>query len=477
MAGILERVNNRVAIRRSGGVSQRDTVLTPDEWAGLFEYGGLSYPIVQTTMGNVKEERIAWSSVAANQGNSAVFSLVQARIQAFAQIRFQWTRFQGAQPGDLWGTPELQVLEQPWPHGRTANLLAIMEMDNQIAGNSYICRPRRDRLARLRPDLVTIVLGSQDSPDDPADADDVEIAGYIYWRRTGGPKYFGPDEVAHYASMPDPNFQFLGMSWLTPCIREVQGDSLMTEHKTRFLINAATPNLAIKFDPAVSIDMVMKFKKLMEEEHQGVFNAYKTLYLGGGADVTPVGANFKELDFSATQGKGEARLASAAGVPASWVGFSEGLQGSALNASTFQNQRRRFSDGTLWHLWSTAASALQTVVQPPDSGASLWFDARVPFMREDAQDIAEIQSQNATTIGRYVQEGFTPESAIAAVADNDVTLLQHTGMVSVQLQPPGGAVGTGDMSEPDQATPVIPGKPAPAPAPDKPASTDGNFGQ
>jgi len=449
--GVLERVNSRL-----NGSHQRDTVLTPDEWAGLFEYGGLSYPLVQTTMGNVREERIAWSSVAANQGNSAVFSLVQARVQAFSQIRFQWTNFTGSQPGDLFGTPDLSILERPWPNGRTAQLLALMELDNCLAGNAYICRPRKDRLARMRPHLVTIVLGSQDDPDDPADADDVEVVGYIYWRRAGGAKYFGPDEVAHYKTMPDPNFQFLGMSWLTPCIREVQGDSLMTEHKARFLINAATPNLAIKFDPNITIDMVRKFKALLEEEHKGVFNAYKTLYLGGGADVTPVGADLKQLDFAVTQGKGEARLAAAAGVPASWVGFSEGLQGSALNASTFNNQRRRFSDGTLWHLWTCAAQSLETVVPPPYTAASLWFDSRVPFMREDSTDIATVQAQNANTITQLVREGFTPESVVKALANNDWTALQHTGLLSVQLQSPG-------QNDPQQAT-VSPnngnGKPA-----------------
>jgi len=38
-----------------------------------------------------------------------------------------------------------------------------------------------------------------------------------------------------------------------------------------------------------------------------------------------------------------------------------------------------------------------------------------------------------------VKEGFTAESAIAAVRGQDITLLKHSGMVSVQLQPPGSA--------------------------------------
>src|SRR5260221_12381565 len=115
--GVLERVNNRVARR---GASSRDMSLNIDQWSALFEFGGLTYPLIQTTMGNVKEERIVGSTIAAHHGNDAVFSLVQARMQAFSQIRFQWTRFKGSDPGDLFGNQELKVLEHPWPGGLTA---------------------------------------------------------------------------------------------------------------------------------------------------------------------------------------------------------------------------------------------------------------------------------------------------------------------------------------------------------------------
>src|SRR5207302_4778475 len=123
-----------------------------------------------------------------------------------------------------------------------------------------------------------------------------------------------------------------------------------------------------------------------------------------------------QLDFANVQGKSESRLAAAAGVPPSWVGFSEGLQGSSLNAGNFNSARRRFSDGTMFSLWQAAAAALWTVVDQPyvnghtDTNATLWFDMAVPFMREDAQDLAEIQNQQAVIISTLVQQGFTPES-------------------------------------------------------------------
>jgi hypothetical protein len=430
----------------------RDAPLSFDDWAQFFTFGGLDYPFIQTTMGSLDKERVAQSAVAAYESNGPIFALILARIQVFSQIRFGWTRFAGTQPGDFFGTSELNVLERPWPGGTTSDLLARMELDVSLAGNAYIRRTRQDRLNRLRPDWVTIILGSQEDAESPSTASDVEVAGYMYAPPSSRQQLFFPEEVAHYAPYPDPFFHYLGMSWITPVIREMKADSAATAHKERFFENAATPNLAIKFDASQTFDQVQKFKELFEADHRGIRNAYKTLFLGGGADATSVGLNFQQMEFAATQGKGESRLAAAAGVPPSWVGFSEGLQGSSLNAGNFSSARRRFSDGTMVHLWTNVSSSLEPILRVPQN-ANLWYDSRVPFMREDAGDQADIQQKEASTITSLVRDGFTPESAVHAVQNNDWSLLKHTGFTSVQLLPPSNGTEPFDPNAPTPTTP------------------------
>jgi phage portal protein BeeE len=430
--------------RISSGLAElrhRDTQLSLNDWADYFSFGGNTYPVMQTTMGSVDRESVGATSVAGFKGNGPIFALVLARLQAFSQVRFQWTRFQGSQPTDLFYTPALDVLERPWPGGTTSDLLARMEIHASAAGCAYVTRPRADRLSMLRPDRVTIILGSQTDEDDPSEAPDVEIVGFVHTTSRGKMTFFGPNEVAYYAPIPDPDYRFLGMSWITPVIRDVQADSLATEHRTRFFSNAATPNMMIRFDASVGLDRVKEFKALFESEHKGAFNAWKTLYLGGGADPVTVGSSFKDMDYAVIQGRAESRLAAAAGVPPSWVGFAEGLSGSSLNAGNFNSARRRFSDGTMVHLWTNAATSLEVLLGRPP-GASLWFDSRVPFMREDAEDLAGIQQKQAQTIVALVKDGFTPESAVAAVMKNDFNLLVHSGLLSVQLQPPGAGFTT-----------------------------------
>lgn len=460
--GVLERVNGQFALRtvRTHSRSGTDPLLW-DLYQQFFTFNGVDYPLIQTTMGGLNREKVPASAIAAYKGHGPVFALTLARMQVFSQIRFQWTRFQGSQPGDLFGSPELSVLETPWPGGTTADLLARMEMHDSLAGNAYVRRTNPERLNILRPDFVTIVLGSNENADHPAEAADVTVAAYLYTPAGGRPQIFLPSEIAHFAPIPDPWFHFLGQSWITPVLRELQGDQAAVEHKVRFFENAGTVNLAIKFDPGVTIDTVKAFKELLEEEHQGIRNAWKTLYLGGGADPVPVGSTFKDMDYAVIQGRAESRLAAAAGVPPSWVGFSEGLQGSALNAGNFDSARRRFSDGTLVHLWTNVAASLQPILKPPGPGASLWYDSRVPFMREDAGDQAGIQQQEANTITALIRDGFTPESAVKAVTNNDWSLLVHSGLVSVQLWEPG--TESPAHPEPGADSPAAPaGPPAPA---------------
>lgn len=398
--------------------------------------------------------------------NGPVFACILARQMVFSEARFQFQQMRSGRPGDLFGTPELALLENPWPGGTTGELLARMEQDASLAGNFYATTaddrgrfgkaatgPGR-RVVRMRPDWVTLILGSHSGDPDTPDpqnpyALDTKVVGYLYEPRpmstvgTGAPAGSSqavlllPDEVAHYSPIPDPGARFRGMSWLTPVLREIQSDNSATSHKDAVFRNAATPSMVVKFaretTPALFDQFVTRFKA----SHQGVENAFKTLFLGGGADVTPLTFDFRQLEFSQTQGKGESRIAAAAGVPPSWVGFSEGLQGSALNAGNFSAARRRFADGTIRTLWRQAASALQVLVPPP-AASRLWYDARdVAFLREDRKDAAEIQRQQASTIRQLTDAGYTPASVVAAVQAEDWSLLAHTGLYSVQLQRPG----------------------------------------
>lgn len=431
------------ALRARGKDEGGRSGLSLGDLAALF--GGHQYPVgLNTTWGTSNEEAapVSFDQYAMQlfADNPVVFAAVTTRLAVFSQGRLQWRRFRTGRPADLFGDPRLRLFERPWPGGTTSDLLGRMLLHNDLAGNAFVWNSGR-RLHVWRPDWVTIVLGSKIDADHPADAEDVEVAAYLY--HPGGAKgsskarMYLPDEVAHFAPQADPLSHYRGMSWLTPVIREIQGDKAATEHKAKFFSNAATPNLMVRFDKELEQAKVRAFKELMEEDHRGTFNAYKTLYLGGGADATVIGANMQQLDFSATQGKGETRIAMAAGVHPVILGASEGLQGSSLNAGNYGQAKRLFSDVRLQHLWNNAAASL-SVLAPRSDGAQLAFDtSQIPFLQDDLKDTAEIQQKRAQAIRSLTEAGYEPSSVVDAVNNDDFTLLRHTGVFSVQLQPPG----------------------------------------
>lgn len=388
----------------------------------------------------------------AYKSNGVVFACMLARQSLFSEARFQFRRMVSGRPGDLFGTADLAILEVPWPNGTTGDLLARMEQDASLAGNCFIARIG-DRLKRLRPDWVTIVLGSPNDPNVTALDPESEVLGYIYHPggigggRTGIP--YLVDEVAHYAPVPDPMAEYRGMSWLTPVVREISADHAATDHKAAFFSNGATPQLVVSFDKAVPQQAVTAFASRMDAAHAGSANAYKTLYLGGGADVTVAGRDLAQLDFKATQGAGETRIAAAAGMHPAVLGLSEGLQGASLNAGNFTAARRLTGDKTLRPLWRNAAASLAPLIAVP-AGAELWYDDRdIPFLREDQKDLSEIQFSKAQTIRELINSGCEPGSVIAAVEADDFNLLKHSGLISVQLQDP-------TAKPPEPAAPAMP---------------------
>lgn len=383
----------------------------------------------------------------AYKASGVVYACAVTRASIFGEARFAWReRAVNGRP-ELSRTDELALLEDPWPNGTTGELLARMIQDVDLAGNFYatvvddegrigkaVTGPGR-RITRLRPDWVTIVIGSKLGNPYAIDA---RVVAYIY----KPPTYRGevtetillPDQVCHFSPDPDPEARFRGMSWITPVVREIEADKSATKHKLKFFTNGAKLSTLVSLDKDIQPEAFDQFVTMFRKQHEGVDVAYKTLFIGGGADVTALTADLKAIDFKNVQGAGETRIAAAAGVHPVIVGLSEGLQGSSLNAGNFQAARRLTADKTMRPLWRKAAAALRSLVDVP-AGQELWYDDRdIAFLREDMKDLAETQGMESRTIRTLLDSGYEADSVVAAVVTQDWTLLTHSGRPSVQLQ-------------------------------------------
>lgn len=399
--------------------------------------------------------------------NGIVFACILARMWVFSEALFRWQKLVDGRPGDLFYTDELKILD--YPEGEdlsttTGDMLVRIEQDGSLAGNSYhtfsdatgkfgkATDPATRRIVRLRPDQTEIIIHS---PSGNPWGLDARRAGYLFRPAYAAePIILTADEVAHFAPIPDPAARFRGMSWVTPIIRETLADREAMEHKKMFFRNGATLGHIIRMAETVGRDDFLFFVEKFNEQHQGFENAYNTLFIGGGADVTALGTDFRQLEFAKTQGQGETRIAAAAGVPPIIVGLSEGLQ--AATYSNYSQARRRFADGGLSPLWRMAAGSLSTLIDKPSEPCRLWYDKRdIPFLREDVKDQAAIDLTRAQAVRHLVEAGFEDEAAVETVDSGDFKRLigRHTGMLSVQLFEPGAeppGKRTGENEDPRQ---------------------------
>lgn len=427
---------------------------------GLGLYGGYGG-------GNTKYECLEDSFVeyvrGAYKSNGIVFACMTARAMPFSEIRFALQEMdrKTGRPGDLEFPEKLRLFEKPWPTAGTCDLLARAIQDADLAGNHYVVRDG-SRLRRLRPDWVEIVLSAP-----PDEAVETDIVAYKY--TPGGHKvgkqsksrFYMPEEVAHWAPHPDPEAMFRGQSWITPVIQEIAADKGASLHKKKFFDNAATPNIAVSLSADTTQEQFEGFMEQMDRRHHGVHDAYRTLYLGGGADVTVIGADMKQMDFKVTQGAGETRIAAAARIHPVIVGLSEGMQGSSLNAGNFKTAKDSFADGTLRPLWRGLCQAYGNLIRIGPN-QRLWYDDReIPFLRADMIERAEVQQREASVLRSLVDGGYKPDSIVEAIRAFDWTLLEHTGLVSVQLLPPGLTAQPGTPPVGPDGKPLQSGQPQP----------------
>lgn len=362
--------------------------------------------------------------------NSVVFGLIQRRIALFSEAKF---KFRLLEDKSIFGNTSLAKLEQPWPGASTGELLARMEQDVSIYGNAYI-RDAGSQLERLQPDKVTIVSAIVID----ANGEQVrQVQGY-YYEPTDDPDrqpaYYPVDEVAHWSPIPDPLRNFMGMSWMTPVLREINSDIAMVEHQQKYYQNAATPNLLLRYQKELSPAQVERITQFVQERHSGTANAHNTMVLDNGADATVIGSNMHDAGFTDALAANENRIAVASGVPSIVAGLKEGLAAATL--ANYSQAMRAFADLTMRPNWRSVCAALAKLVDVP-AGAELWYDTSdISALQDGEQEQAQTFSVDAKTASTLVQAGYTPESVATAIAARDMTLLVHTGLYSVQLQPP-----------------------------------------
>lgn len=418
---------------------------------GSFRYGNLDYLTGSMTGSNPVLADSSFRSMVERIHNESgpVSSAVAARALLLSQVQFAWADDQPNSRADLTRTSALDPLQRPGSMTRS-QMLFRAELDDSYAGNAYFVRRSGTRRTfRLDPSRVTFVFGSNSDPSFTA-ANEVELpydatvtalaynsASNMLSPTIDDLEVFRAGEFAHWFSEPDPLNWWRGASWITSLIKDVALDGQVTDHQGKFFEHAATPNMVLVMDPSKTPSEVSEYAAVFNEKFAGSDNAYKNWFLGGGADVKVVGAELEKLGLKDLQGGLETRISMRSRVPAVILGAREGLSGSSLNTGNYSAARRLLADGWFSPTVGGLCESLESLTPPP-AGKRLAHDpSAVLFLQEDRKDEAEINTAKVGSIRQLVDGGFDPLTAVATIAPEWSSILEHSGKMSVQLQEPG----------------------------------------
>lgn len=394
--------------------------------AGYWEGLASGAAVLTTSYGSPDREAIlpqvaGWAQEAFGS-NSVVFSAILNRLMLFSEARFA---LQAKDDKHLFTSTSLALLQKPFGGGTSSGeLLVRMEQDASLAGNAYIWgEPGGELLVRLRPDWTTIVSELVQVPGGGAYRRKLG-----YWTEPprgvngqGHGEFYPAEEVAHWAPIPDPQATFRGMSWLTPAYRDVLGDQGMVTHKIRYLENAASPNLLIRYAQKLHPSTIDGIRERTHARYGGAANAFKTLILDQGADATVIGNSLQQMDFSVVGAAGEQRILADSMVPGVLVGL-EPLRGAGRG---YQESMQKFAN--LWGRpsWRSACAVLERFVPGLPGGARLWFDTSdIAALQDGELERGQAALVRAQAVLTSRQAGYTHDSCVAFVNSGDVTQLK-----------------------------------------------------
>ena len=426
--------------------------------AGYWEGMASGASVLTSTYGGPDREAVlpqwaAWAQQA-NASSAVVFAALYVRMNLFSEATLQ---LQAKDDKHLWGRDTvLSKVEEPWPRATTRDLLARMEQDASIVGNAFIWdAPGEGRLVRLRPDWTTIVTELVQVPGGGQYRD---VVGYYVEPPKsvldqGKGQFYPAAEVCHWAPLADTQADFKGMSWLTPAYRDVQGDDGMTQYKIKYLDNAATPNILIKYQQKLSPGTVDALRERMAARYGGAQNAFKTVILDQGADLTVVGSSLSQMDFANVMQAGTERILADSMVPAVLVGL-EPLRGAGRG---YQESLRKFIDFWARPQWRSVCGALSQIVDVPP-GNRLWFDTGdIAALQDGEMERGQTALVKSQALLALRQAGYSRESGVQFINSGDVAVLQPDPLAGAPGMQGAGQHQLGQEQPGATASPLPPG--------------------
>jgi len=244
---------------------------------------------------------------------SAIFyACVQVRAESLAQV--PWVAKRRDRDGNWQAAPDSplqKLIDKPNPDFTWSEMVELMSMHIDLAGNSYwkVIRagnegrpvelwPQLPKCVSIKPGKVRLIESYRWSTKDPIPA----------------------NEVIHIKTA-NPNDLLFGMPTIQAAGRAVDIDRDSSDWQKNSLANRGVSDYAIVLDPATTPQTVERLRELHKDKQAGADNARKPMFTT--RDVKPLNQNAVEMDFQASRISVWKEICSAMRVPQPMVGLLE----------------------------------------------------------------------------------------------------------------------------------------------------------
>jgi HK97 family phage portal protein len=330
--------------------------------------------------------------------NSIVYACVRTACEAGAEpelcVKVPMEDDEPAKLPDA--APIAKLLNRPNPQQGQFEMLDVMAMHLQIAGNAYVHKVRNKagavaQLWLLRPDRVSIV------PDKTGAI--VRYEHKIDESATKGDP-LDPADVIHLTYGPDPLDDYYGLSPLVAAARLGDLDNNAVDMMRAFFLNAGVPLSMMKLKGRVKKEEREKLGLQMKEKFTGIRGWFNWFIGDDDVDIVQLGINPKDFDLSGVFSQSETRLAMTFGVPPILIGSAIGLERSTY--ANYREARRALWEGRLTSLFTRIGDKLThglapecdakgNLVAPRRDGGNLRQPEHGMWIEFDLSDVAALQ--------------------------------------------------------------------------------------
>jgi hypothetical protein len=217
------------------------------------------------------------------------------------------------------------------------------------------------------------------------------------------------------------------MSWLTPVIGEILGDSAATSHKTNFFENGANLGYVVTLDPegTMNPDQFKRWVDTFKIGHEGARTRTRRCSCRAARTSRSSAPTSRISTSRRSRAPGETRIAAAAGVPAIIAGFSEGLESATY--SNYGQARGRSLTGRSGRCGGISRGRWRrSSTSRPIRGSGTTTVTSRSFRRTRRTTRRSSRSRRRRS-GRSSTRGSRGSRRSSAVTNGDMTMLEHTG--------------------------------------------------